>query len=148
MRSLEFQAGLARGIRQRLDAAVVEVAAAVEDYVLDALFLRTLGDQLADGLRRGDAGAGFQALHRRLLQRRGSDQRGALIVVDQLRVDMFAGAENGQPFALAGGKSQDAAHAPPAPLDPVAQPAHYQLRYFFLPSLRKIRSAAYLTPLP
>jgi hypothetical protein len=47
-----------------------------------------------------------------------------------------------------GGKPQDAAHAPLAPLDPVAQPAHYQLRYFFLPSLRKIRSVAYLTPLP
>src|SRR5271154_3572200 len=100
MRSLEIQSGLARGIRQRLDATVIEIAAAIEDHVLDALLLRSLGDQLANGLRRGDTGAGFQSLQRRFLQRRRSDERRAVIVVDQLRVDVFAGAEYGKPFAL------------------------------------------------
>src|SRR6516225_2040662 len=43
--SLEIQAGFARGVRQGLDPAVIEVAAAVEDHVLDALLDRPLGDQ-------------------------------------------------------------------------------------------------------
>src|SRR5262249_3942956 len=47
-RSLEIQAGFARGVRQRLHPAVIEVAAAVEDDVLDALVDRTLGDERAD----------------------------------------------------------------------------------------------------
>jgi hypothetical protein len=55
---------------ERLDAAVIEVAAAVEHHVLDALFLGALGDELADRLGRIDAGAGLlAALARRLLER-------------------------------------------------------------------------------
>ncbi len=57
---LEIQSAFARGVGQRLDAAVIEVAAAVEDHVLDALFLRALGDQLADRFRGGDTGAGLE----------------------------------------------------------------------------------------
>ena len=47
------------GFGQRPDPAVIEIAAAVEHDVLDALFLRTLGDELAHRLGRIDAGAGF-----------------------------------------------------------------------------------------
>src|SRR5690606_21480712 len=47
-RSLEVQAGFARGLRQRLDATMIDVAAPVEDDVLDALLDGALGDQLAD----------------------------------------------------------------------------------------------------
>ena len=46
--SLEVQAGFARGVGQGLHPAVIEVAAAIEDDVLDALFDRALGDELAD----------------------------------------------------------------------------------------------------
>ena len=45
---LELQSGFSRGIGQRLDAAVVQIAAAIEDHFLDSLFLGALGDQLAD----------------------------------------------------------------------------------------------------
>ena len=45
---LELQTGFAGCIGQRLDAAVVQVSATVEDDLLDALLLRALGDQLAD----------------------------------------------------------------------------------------------------
>src|SRR5207342_1893112 len=44
----ELQATLARGFRQRLDAAVVTVARAVERDLLDAGSQRALGDHLAD----------------------------------------------------------------------------------------------------
>jgi hypothetical protein len=44
--SLEIQSSLARGVRQRFDAAVIEVGAAVEDHVLDALLLRALSESL------------------------------------------------------------------------------------------------------
>ena len=55
----ELQAALARGIGERLDAPVVEIAAAVEHDVLDALLDRALGDQLADRLGGVDIGAGL-----------------------------------------------------------------------------------------
>src|SRR5438477_5564517 len=57
--SSEFQSALTRGFGQRLDAAVVEIAAAVEHHVLDALRRRALRDQLADRLGGGDVGAGL-----------------------------------------------------------------------------------------
>src|ERR1700726_4093632 len=95
--SLKIQPRLACGIGQRLDAAVIEIAAAIEDYVLDALLLGALGDQLADRLGRSDTRAGLQIAQRILLKRRSGSERGALIVVDQLRVDVLGGAEHGQP---------------------------------------------------
>ena len=45
---LELQAGFARRIGQRLDAAVVRKTRAVEGDVLDAGSLRLFGDALAD----------------------------------------------------------------------------------------------------
>src|SRR5690606_37792134 len=51
---LEVQAGFARGFRQRLDPAVIDVAATVENDVRDALLDGALGDQLADLGGSGD----------------------------------------------------------------------------------------------
>ena len=48
---LELEPALAGGIGQRLDAAVVDVGAAVEHDLTDALCCGALGDQLADRLR-------------------------------------------------------------------------------------------------
>src|SRR5579872_7150632 len=45
---LEVQAGFARGVGQGLDPAMIDVAATVEDDVLDALLDRPFGDELAD----------------------------------------------------------------------------------------------------
>src|SRR5687767_15452742 len=58
---LEFQSALARRISQRLDASVIEIAAAVEHDVLDALLHGALRHELADGLGGIDVGAGLQA---------------------------------------------------------------------------------------
>src|SRR5271154_5867325 len=148
VRLLEAQAAFARRIGERLDAAVIEIAAAIEDHLFDALLLGALGDQLADRLGGGDAGAGLQSLARRLFQRRRRHHRGARIVVDHLRVDVLRGAEHGQALALARRAPQRAAHAPLPPHNSVACLGHRRLRYFFLPSLRKMRSPAYLMPLP
>src|ERR1700753_1078853 len=49
--SLEVQAGFTRGIRQRLHPTVIEIAAAVEDHVLDAFFDGALGHERADAGR-------------------------------------------------------------------------------------------------
>ena len=46
--NLEFQSSFAGCVGQRLHAAVIQIAAAIEDHLLDALLLRALGDQLAD----------------------------------------------------------------------------------------------------
>src|ERR1051326_2380107 len=58
MALLELQSRFARGIGQGLDAPVIQVAAAVEYDLVDALGLGPLGDQFADGLGRGDIAAG------------------------------------------------------------------------------------------
>ena len=72
---LEVEAAFARGVGQRFDAPVIEIAAAVEHDVLDALFLGALGDQLADRLGRVDVGAGLGAFAQRLFERRGGGER-------------------------------------------------------------------------
>src|SRR5581483_478797 len=59
--SSELQSALAGGIGERLDAPMVEIAAAIEHHFLDALLGGALGDQLADLLRRTDVGAGLEA---------------------------------------------------------------------------------------
>src|SRR5262245_20893997 len=51
---LEIQTAGASAVGERLDAPVVQVAAAVEAHLLDALLARPLGEQLAD--RRADRG--------------------------------------------------------------------------------------------
>src|SRR6185295_11940491 len=80
---LEVESALTGGVGQRLDAAVIEIAAAIEHDVLDALFLGALGNQLADRLGRVDVGAGLAALAHRFLDRRGRGERYALHVIDQ-----------------------------------------------------------------
>src|SRR3954469_17595066 len=54
---LELQPRFARGIRDRLDPAVIEIAAAIEDHPLDALLDRALGDGLAQRLGAGEVAA-------------------------------------------------------------------------------------------
>src|SRR5262249_45578368 len=148
VQTLEAEPALARGIRERLDAPVIEIAAAVEHDFLDALLHGALGKQLANRLGRIDVGAGLAAIAQRLLQRRGGSDRLALLVVDDLRVDVLRRAEHAQAWTAVGRAAQRMAHALLAPGIRNSQLRHDPLRYFFLPSLRKMNSPAYFTPLP
>src|SRR4051812_6678263 len=78
---LEAESAFACRVGQRLDAAVIEIAAAVEDHFGDAVLHCALRQQLADRLGRIDVGAGVAALAHRLLQRRRRRQRLALEIV-------------------------------------------------------------------
>src|SRR5581483_11177760 len=144
--ALEAQPALARRIGQRLDAAVIEIAAAVEHDLLDAVFHRALGEQLADRLGRVDVGAGLLA--HVFFQRRRRSQRLTLQVVDDLGIDVLGGAEHRQPRTAVRGPAQGKPHALLAPGVRDLDSGHGRLRYFFLPSLRKMNSLAYFTPLP
>src|SRR5262249_60821046 len=72
--SLETEPALARRARKRLDAAVVEVTAAIEHDLLDALRRCALGEPFADCLCRLDIGAGLEGAAHVLLQPPGSCQ--------------------------------------------------------------------------
>src|SRR6185312_8417007 len=143
---LEAQPAFARGIRERLDASVIEIAAAIEHDFLDAVLHRTLRQQLADGLGGIDVGAGLLAHF--LFHRRGGRERLALQIVDHLRIDVLRRAEHGKPRAAVRGTAQRQPHALLAPGIRNLVSRHGRLRYFFLPSLRKMNSSAYFTPLP
>src|SRR5882757_3470474 len=86
----ELQPRLAGGVRQRGDAAVVVVTAAVEDDLVDAGFLGAGRDQLA---HLGGAGL-LVAVHRAdvRLEARGRRHRVAGDVVDDLHDDVPRGA--------------------------------------------------------
>src|SRR4051794_6928097 len=93
----ELQAALARALGERADAAVVAVAAAVEDHGLGAGVLRALGDQLAGALG---------LLHARKLTQLGlgpvdGGERVAAHVVDHLGLHAAVRAEDGEPRAIA-----------------------------------------------
>src|SRR4029453_12906905 len=85
-RSLEIQAGFARGVSQGFHAAVVQVAATVEDDVLDALFDRTLGHEGAD--LGGGVPVGAARLALLAFQRGGGRERHAGFIIDDLGVDV------------------------------------------------------------
>src|SRR5262249_14282884 len=132
----------------RLDPAVIEVCAAVEHDVLDALRGRPLGEQLPDRLGGVDVCSGLERRTQVLLDRRGRDQRLALVVVDDLRIDVLRRTEHRPPRPHARGALDRPAHAALSSQNPSRDLAHRPLRYFFLPSLRKMYSLAYFTPLP
>src|SRR5262249_3457468 len=90
---LEFQAAVGGRVGQGLDLAVVDVAAAVEDDLRDALRLGPLGHELADPGRGRAVGALAGLLHV-ALERRGVGHGAARLVVDHLRVDVLAALED------------------------------------------------------
>src|ERR1700677_4403434 len=137
-RFLEVQAGFARGVRQGLDPAVIDVAAAVEHDIFEALFQGAFGHQLADpdgGVLVGALGPLLAAF-----QRRGVRQRDAAGIVDDLGVDVLRRTEDRQARTTAGQGLQ------PRTVAPGATFGGGELRnrhdYFFLPSLRRTASPA------
>src|SRR5258706_9317166 len=99
-----------RRIRERLDAAVVLVPAAVEHYFADSSGLGALGDGFADDLGRRDIAAALEILFRFFVDRAGGNQRLARAVVDNLSVDMAQRPVNAETRAL-GGAGNLGAHA-------------------------------------
>src|SRR5260370_33740593 len=170
--ALETQPALACRIGQRLDAAVIEIMAAVEHHWLDALGGGAFRTQLADRLGGADIGAGLEARPQVLFERGCGGDRRARLVVDHLGVDVFRRAKHRQAQTQARRRLDGASDARLAPFDlltrhgrllwpPAPDPGNSQvsrtrscahqsdeLHYFFLPSLRKMYSPEYLTPLP
>ena len=97
----ELKARFPGGVGKGLDPAVVQVAATVEDHLLDALRDGSFGHELADGDRGVTAAATGLEAGTQLLINGGRRAEGALrFVVDDLGVDVIVGAEHGQPRAI------------------------------------------------
>src|SRR3954451_2163422 len=94
--TLEGQAALAGALGQGLDAAVVLVAAAVEDGRLHAGGLRALGQQHAGAAGLVHARQGLEVG----LRPRDRRERAAVDIVDELGGDAPVGAEHGDPRPL------------------------------------------------
>src|SRR5271154_4294757 len=85
--TLEVEARFAGCVGEGLYAAVIEVAAAIEDHLLDALLLRALGDELAN-LSSGNDVAAVLLVFGLLSERRGGGDGNSVEVVDELGVDV------------------------------------------------------------
>src|SRR6478672_9270992 len=114
--SSEFEPAFARGVSQRCDPSAIGVPTAVEHHGLDTCGLGALGDQLSDP----DAVGLLVAVDRTHVgldgRRRG--QRDAVLVVDQLHVDVPRGAVHHQARGLR--RARDLLAEPGVP----AQPSH------------------------
>src|ERR1700685_2942419 len=146
--SSETQSAFACRFRQGPYSTVIEIAAPVEYDIFDALLLRALGNELADGLGGRNTGAGLEPFQRCLFQRRRRCERGTAIISNDLRVNMFRRAKYAEPSAAMRRARERATHPPPPPFATIPEFGHSPPRYFFLPSLRKMRSSEYLMPLP
>src|SRR5581483_10583904 len=89
----KLQSAFAGGFRQGLHAAVIQIPAAIEHYLLNTALPSALGDQPADLARRRHVAATALA---GLLDGRGRHQRLAFRVVDELRIDVRDAPEHCQ----------------------------------------------------
>src|SRR5690554_823994 len=134
----ERQAGFTHRIRECLHATMIKIAATVEDDLAHPGLLRALGNQLAHLDRRVLVRAGLDLAAQILVDRRSCRERHAVLIIDDLGVDVLARTENRQTRSTVCLAAEIAAHTSGAPpqLFPMAQ------HYFFLPSLRMICSSA------
>src|SRR4051812_620961 len=98
---LELQSTLARRIGQRLDAAMIGASATIKDDLAKAGGFGLVGDRLPDLLGGGDIAAVLQVAAHVILRARGGDQRLAVMIVDDLGVNMLAAAINRKARPLA-----------------------------------------------
>src|SRR5262249_26966177 len=143
---LKVEAAFTRSIGERLDASVIEIAAAVEHDVLDTFFLGPLGDQLADFLGRSDVCASLGALAHWLFDRRSGNQCRALHVIDELGVDVLGRTKYGQPCPSARRKLYLASHRRCPPRGPVSYFRH-RVSLLLLPFLTYLVFVIFFHPL-
>ena len=110
----ELKARFPGGVGKGFHPAVIQVAATIEDHLLDALGQGTLGDEFADG-NGSIAGAScvLEARAQVLVKRRGRAERALCGIVDDLGVDVAVGAKHSQPGTV-GGAAEMATQAPVA----------------------------------
>src|SRR5216684_4288728 len=143
----EIEPALAGGVGQGLDPAVIQIGAAVEHDPRDPGRLGAFGEQFANRARRSLIGTGLQVLLEPGIEGRSRGERAPGQIVDDLCVDMARRAEHRQPHPAL----RRLAQLEPGPVAPAAEQRIWFVRhgrYFFLPSLRRIISSRYLTPLP
>src|SRR5262249_54951359 len=92
--SLELQPRFPGRVGQSFHPPVVLEAAAVEDHGADALLLGPARDQLAHGLGSRDVAAPLRLRPQLLVEGGGGAQRAAVLVVDDLGVDVALAAEH------------------------------------------------------
>src|SRR5882757_7288953 len=98
--SSEFEPAFARGVSQRSDTPAIGVATAVEDHGVDPCGLGALGDQLSDPHAVGLLVA-LDGTHVGL-DRRRRREGDAILIVDQLHVDVPRGAVDHQARSRSG----------------------------------------------
>src|SRR5260370_29857355 len=143
----EIEAALSGGVGQSLDPAVEQIGAAIEHNLRDPGCFRPLGDQLANSTRRGDVGTILEVRPEAAIEARSRRQGAPGRVVDDLRIDVLGRAEDREARPVVGGAAQIRPHAL-APTQKEGFGCCGHRRYFFLPSLRRMVSVAYLMPFP
>src|SRR5262249_8647837 len=116
----------------------------IEDDALLASLQRAFGQELADGRRGVLVRAGLAGLLQRFFLRRSGGNSLAGCIVDELSADVLRRAKHRQPQAIARRLPEARAVA----LSAALRGGHKGHGYFFLPSLRRMCSPAYFTPLP
>src|SRR5262245_23076263 len=113
----ECEPGLARRVRERLDTSVIEITAAVEDNLGDALVLGQLGDAASDDAASIELGLiGAQKALNILRGAGDGENRLPFRIVHDLRDDVLRAAPHGEarPLDGTGNLLQDALVAPNA----------------------------------
>src|SRR5205809_5068031 len=111
---LKLQPAFSRRFRQRLHSPMKSVMSAVECRLGDAFGDSGFGQMIADRDRRLDVAAVAAAAF--LRSTAGGDQRDSFQVIDELRVNMFGAAEDGQAWPFARADNPLAHVSPPAQL--------------------------------
>jgi len=90
------------GLRERLNAPVVDESVAVEDHLLHTRLERALGDGGTHRFRGGLVARALERTGQGLLDGAGGRERRAVLVVDDLSVDVLEAAEDRQAGTLGG----------------------------------------------
>src|ERR1700758_2164280 len=90
----EIETALTGGIGQGFDPAMKQISAPVEDDPLDPRPFRSLGNELADGVRRRYLGAILEARPEAFVEARSRRERASGGVIDNLRINVLRRAEH------------------------------------------------------